>query len=303
MSDKRDVELTVEEYRELIVPSYQSVTAKIMAHYQNQIRVHSFNTKKVISKKDLLDTKSIVPTVFNVEASEVNHAKFFPVGDTFTAVGMYQGFRVSQMQEGSSRQSNHNAIMRELTIAWDSANLVGNFGNKGLLKHYPDDPLRVKIDDATLPKRDAAFEVRAKAAKDLGSKMKSKIDATSASEDLMLLVYGEKLQEYMTDTNSATDVATLYGYLLKGFGTKRVEIVEVPALALRNTDLANECGFTLISNGTQEMDTTGYPDLDKVGTSESENGDYDWSRFKVGSVQTQTNTEGGIINQKVKFAS
>lgn len=296
MSDKREPGLTVEEYRDLIVPSYQTVIMKLMGGYQSSIRTHSFMADKVISKNNLLDTRSVIPSMFNTEMSEVNHAKFYPVGDTFVAVGMYLGFRTSAMQTGS-RESNHNAIMRELTIGWDRAALAGEYGNKGLLKSSIADPKRVVKDSVELPKASADFATRAQGVKNLGAALKNTIDETTASENVSVLVYGTALQNYMSDTNSATDISSLFDYFRKGFGEKFVNIIEVPALALAGSALANENGITVVSNGTLEMDTVGYPDIDKVGVDSNEAGDFDWTRFAVGSVQITTNTVGGIINQ------
>ena len=300
--DKRQTPITIEEYRECLVPSYQSLTMALMGGYQSQIRVHDFNTDKVITKKDILDSRSIVPTVFNTEMTEVNHAKFYPIGQTFAAVGMYLGFRTSQMQNGN-RQSCHNAIIRELTIAWDRMAMVGGFGNKGLLKSYADDPLRVTMADVTLPKASETFEARAKAVKDMGLAIKESIDSNSASDSVTVLVYGKDLQAYLTDANTATDATTLRSYLIKGFGTKYVNVIDVPALLTKDTDLADANGLAIIANGTMEMDTTEYPDLDKIGSNESESGDFDWSRFKIGSVQLKPGIQGGITNLAVKFAA
>lgn len=303
MPDVRKKAVTVEEYREKLVPSYQTITMALMGGYQDQIRTHDFNTEKVITHSDVLDSRTVIPTVFSTEMTEVNHAKFYPVGESFAAVGMYLGLRVNAAQK-TNRLSNHNAILRELSIAWDRSVLAGEFGNKGLLKSYSDDPMRVTMSNLALPKPTADFAARADAVLGLGQDLKDAINETSGSNNVTVLVHGKTLQGYLAKTNSATDVASLYDYLRKGFGPdKLVNIVEVPALALKGSSIETENGITVVANGTLELDTTEWPDLDKVGTKESEEGDYDWSRFKIGSAQIKTSIKGGIINRKITFLS
>lgn len=303
MPDVRDTPMTVEEYREKLVPSYQTITLALMGGHQEQIRTHDFNTEKVITKSDVLDARTVIPTVFNTEMTEVNHAKFYPVGESFAAVGMYLGLNINATQK-KNRLSSHNAILRELSIAWDRSALVGEFGNKGLLKAYPDDPMRVTMQEATLPAKTATFDKRADAALQLGLDLKDAVNETTGSDNLSVVVYGKDLQGYLAKTNSATDVASLYDYLRKGFGAgKYVNIIEVPTLVLKGSELENENGLAVVANGTLGLDTTEWPDLDKVGNKEGPSGDFDWSRFKIGSVQFKTDIVGGIINQKIKFAS
>jgi ABC-type antimicrobial peptide transport system permease subunit len=259
---------------------------------------------RVITKSSLLDPSSVIPTMFNMEMTEVNHAKFYPIGQTFIALGMYLGFRLSAMDKTGATNSN-NAILRQLHIGFDRTALVGEYGNNGLLRVVNGDPLRVVNNSVELPKIDPGtagnFSYRAKAVKNLGSDLKEQINETTASNSLTLVVYGSALQSYMTDTNAesaaTTDATQLYDYLQAGFGKKFTDIIEVPQLVLTGSALENQSGIAVVSAEALTLDTVGFPDLDGAGTEDNEAGKFDWFRFSGGSCQFKPEMLGAIINQ------
>ena len=304
MADKRQLPLTVEEYREAMVPSYHPITNMLLGGSTDKIRVHDFDKDKVITKSSLLDSRSVIPTMFSMEMTEVNHAKFYPVGQEFAAIGMYLGFRMSAMDKSGATNSN-NAILRELQIGWDRAALVGEYGNDGLLRSVKSSPYRIVNTASTFTLADD-FADKANAMKALGFALKEQVNANTAADSLDLVVYGSALQQLLSDTDTTSQAVagatSLYDYLRKGFGTKLINVIEVPSLVLKGSVLETANGIAIVSRDALTLDTVGFPDLDDADTDDKENGKFDWYRFAAGSVQFKPEMVGAIINQPITIA-
>jgi len=290
-NDIRDLK-TKEEYIEGASISYVPAILALPNREAHALDVSEIKYKELLVEKD-----SIVPSFLTSEMTEINAAKVSQKSHTFKPYGKGIKFRKDNLSNSNvNMQPIHDGIIRELSILWDRAGLVGEGGNNGLI--ISSDANYVTPTSVEIPAVSGDGFNQIQAAKAVAVALNNLVNDYTASSNLTVYFYGASLLAFLGKITLGQENDVRF-HIKQAFDGKTVNFVDISALvALSSLSLGN--GIIVVSNDMTTLEHAGLPTLRNDGVNSED--DYYWSRYFIGSLQVRPRIYGAVIKQAITFA-
>lgn len=292
-TDIRKEVKTVEEYKEGASFTYAPVVLAI----QTKKKYEATGVDQAKFKKFDIETDSVRAEILTAEQTEKAHIKGKTSSRVFNIYTAGAKFIKSFMNgDGGIPQGFHDKVLREYSKIFDRWGLGGDRGNNGLL--VSSDPDYVTNASANIPVPGADNWDDIDALSNLMTALKLQVDSETASQNLLIYLYGDKL---ITLWNKVTkENETVVSTIMKEkWSGKTATFIEIPKLVIPSV-MANENGFVIVSNDIASLDYVNAPELMKQGQNDED--DYYWANYALGSLQVNAEEHGGIIKQPLTIA-
>lgn len=296
-TDFREPVKTVEEIRESTVFSYSPV---IMAIKNKR----KYDPKEADQRKFQqfdVEKDSIRAEILTAEQTERAHIKG-SIGEHIFNVYLAGAKAVISFYNKFTNQVRaNNKVIREYLRIFDRWGLGGNRGNNGLL--VSTDPNYVTNESVEIPAVPAAANGdvwnQVQALNNVFTSLLLQVDATTADNDLLVYVYGDKLNTLMASITK--EGQAVVGRLMEEkFAGKTVTFIKIPK-AVMPTSMADDNGIVVVSNNLSVLEYAQEPTVKSSG--ENDENEYYWYNYVLGSVQVTPEELGAIIKQPLTFVA
>lgn len=296
-TDFREPVKTVEEIRESTVFSYSPV---IMAIKNKR----KYDPKEADQRKFQqfdVEKDSIRAEILTAEQTERAHIKG-SIGEHIFNVYLAGAKAVISFYNKFTNQVRaNNKVIREYLRIFDRWGLGGNRGNNGLL--VSTDPNYVTNESVEIPAVPAAANGdvwnQVQALNNVFTSLLLQVDATTADNDLLVYVYGDKLNTLMASITK--EGQAVVGRLMEEkFAGKTVTFIKIPK-AVMPTSMADDNGIVVVSNNLSVLEYAQEPTVKSSG--ENDENEYYWYNYVLGSVQVTPEELGAIIKQPLAFVA
>lgn len=295
-TDVRQQVKTVEEIRNATVFLYDPVIMLIknkVRYDANEADMRKFQTFDV--EKD-----SIRAEILTAEQTEKAHIKSKTSLRTFNIYLAGAKAMVSFRNKNVNLDKTNNQVIRGYLQLFDKWGLGGDRGNNGLLSST--DANYITNTAVTIPAIATGSDdnwAQVSALSDAVTALLRQVDRYTADNELIVYVYGEKLQALMESVTkrNETVVQTLIEEKFRG---RNVRLKAIPSLVMPAA-MANDNGFVVVSQNVTTLEYTREPSVESNGVNDEDQ--YYWANYILGSVQVSPDELGGVIKQPLTFAA
>ena len=245
--------------------------------------------EKVTFKRLDVEKDNITAENMTTGQTEVAHIK---VGEAKKTFNKYvAGAQISQSYrngEANKLGEVHSKVLRQYFKMWDKMGFDGANGNNGVFN--TSDEMAIK--NASEAISGADNEAKLNSLIGVISAMKEQVSDSTASNDVLLYVYGKDLKKFMDQR-------------LPNLGSVRSIVAETwPAAEFQEVSVLskNSTGNVLvaISQGLVTLNYVSMPDLGDQGT-DNRSKEY-WADYSMGALMVDVEEKGALIEQPLTFA-
>lgn len=276
---------TKEEYLNTADLTFQPAILKIRKVNKRAMDgVEKVTFKRLDVEKDNISAENMT-----TGATEVAHIK---VGEDKKEFKKYiKGAQIAQSYrngEANKLSEVHSKVLRKYFMMWDNMGFDGENGNFGVFQNL--DPKAKTNAAKSISGTTGAAKLNALIG--VISELKEQVSTTTASNDILLYVYGSDIKKFLDQR-------------LENLGSVRsivqetwpeAEIVEVAGVS--STITGN--GLVAISQGLVSLNYVSMPEISDQGTDQRAK-EY-WADYDMGSIMADVEEEGALIKQPLTFA-
>ena len=246
-------------------------------------------TEKVTFKRLDVEKDNITAENMTTGQTEVAHIK---VGETKKTFNKYiAGAQISQSYrngEANKLPDVHSKVLRQYFKMWDKMGFDGANGNNGVFN--TNDEMAIKNDSTAI--NGADNESKLNALIGVISAMKEQVSDNTASNDILLYVYGKELKQFMDQR--LPNLGSVRSIVKETW--PEAELHEVSGVSTANKGN----GLVAISQDLVSINYVGMPEIGDQGT-DNRAKEY-WADYAMGSIMVDVEEKGALIEQPLTFA-
>lgn len=245
--------------------------------------------EKITFKRLDVEKDNITAETLTTGQTEVAHIK---VGEDKKEFKKYiKGAQVAQSYrngDANKLEEVHSKVLRKYLMMWDKQAFDSENGNYGLLKNQ--DP-KSKINDSESISG-ADDQAKLGALIKVISALKEQVSNTTASNDILLYVFGTDLKKFL-------DVRIPQLGSVRSIIQETWPEAEIAEIAGVSTDVTEQ-GLAVVSQELVTLNMVGMPEISDQGT-DNRNKEY-WADYEMGSTMIDVEEEGALIYQPLTMA-
>lgn len=245
--------------------------------------------EKITFKRLDIDKDNITAEALTTGQTEVAHIK---VGEDKKVFNKYiKGAQISQSYrngDANKLPEAHSKVLRKYLMMWDKQAFDSENENYGVLKNQ--DPNSTKNKSVAISGENN--QAKLDALIDVISSMKEQVSNTTASNDILLYVFGSKLKRFL-------DVRIPQIGSVRSIIKETWPEAEIAEIAGVSTDV-EEMGLVAISQELVALNMVSMPEIGDQGT-DTRLKEY-WADYDMGSTMVDVEEEGALIYQPLTMA-
>ena len=245
--------------------------------------------EKVTFKRLDVEKDNITAENMTTGQTEVAH---FKVGEAKKTFNKYiVGAQISQSYrngEANKLGDVHSKVLRQYFKMWDQMGLDGANGNNGVFNTKDE----MAIKNASTAINGADNEAKLNALIGVISDMKDQVSDNTASNDILLYVYGKELKQFMDQR--LPNLGSVRSIVRETW--PEAELHEISGVSTANKGN----GLVAISQDLVSLNYVAMPEIGDQGT-DNRAKEY-WADYAMGSVMVDVEEKGALIEQPLTFA-